>query len=92
MTKEHHVQTSKDWYQRERDEYFDAVGRIDGISDDDEKPLSISENTQRLITASYNAMLTSDLYRDDDDPISNLLRPRIERNTAYENLVDAYKW
>ena len=95
MSRNHHTQDSNDWMDREREEYFKAIDRIDGISDEmDDDPISISESTQRLLLSNYEAMLQIGSFDDGygDNPIDQLLQPVRFGGDDEESFIDHYRW
>jgi len=97
MMADHPVQTSNDLRSREREEYFKALGKVDGLNDDDEEEAfdSISDRTQALITQARRAFVRMDPYSD-DDPIAAMLNPVHYMRDGYggddESWSDLYKW
>lgn len=86
------VQTSSDWAERERREYYKALDKIDDIDIDDDPTDAINnipDATQRLLMKNYNAFLTMDEY--DEDPIAGILEPTIDYNRENESWSTLYK-
>lgn len=75
MRKDHHIETSSTWAEKEREEMFRAMEARDGLDDDDDDPFAaISDNTKHLLLRNWNALLYGD-GNGDDDPVSKLIRP-----------------
>lgn len=73
MLRDHPVYTSEDLAKKEKQEYFKAMDRAEGITDDDDIDFHVSDPTKNLLLKNYNHMLRMDMYG--EDPMEALLHP-----------------
>lgn len=96
MLTEHPVLTSADLKDRERQEYFKARDKIDGIIDDeDTEDFTIEDSTDRLILSASTAFLNRNSnIPDETDPLASLLAPSWAESSQNErnDWTSDYSW
>lgn len=96
MLEEHHVQSSDDLAHQEKQEYFRALDKIQGIDldEDDGSAFYVSPQTANLLQKNYWALLGSDRYS--EDPIEMLMQqtqnPNFQQPSMHDSFIDHYKW
>ena len=81
MLRDHPIYTSDDLAKKEKENYFRAMDRVEGITDDDDIDFQVSDPTKNLLLKNYHQMLRMDLYS--DDPMESLLRPVGMRDSGF---------